>query len=643
MSADDDEDFEEYVPVKRRKADVARHAAAVASRRGATGLAAAAGDLGNRRSRWSAICAGGQTGQADAGTSVGNSGIGTSASGARKTLLEEAAELKSRFEVHEKTDAERVAEEEARLLAEVEKKTALKSVAELASGLVFTEPMKTSWKPPRYLRDAPDEHHAKLREQHHILIEGETVPPCCVSFAEMKLPRPIMRELKRRGIKLPTPIQMQGLPTALAGRDMIGISFTGSGKTVVFTLPMLMLAWDAERRSPFRAGRGPVGIIICPSRELARQTHDISDDFCRAISAHTSRHGSDGPVVLRPLLVIGGTRLDRDALTNGVHTVVATPGRLLDMLRKRQLTLNDCKYVCLDEADRLIDLGFEEDVRAIFDFFTAQRQTLMFSATMPTKIRNFAASALVKPVVVNVGRAGAASLNIKQDIEIVRPEARIVQLLEALQKTEPPVLIFAENKSNVDQIHEYLLTKCVDAVSIHGSKDQEERELSMREFRSGKKHVLVATDVAAKGIDLPGIKHVINFDLPAIEYYTHRIGRTGRGGQQGLATTFVSTTDDPSALADLMQLLVEAKQIVPAALLELVPDETSAVFAGAAAAAAEEVGGVRGCAYCGGLGHRVQACPKLQSEKVRAHAVHNEGGARSMADRGGAGAYGGEI
>jgi ATP-dependent RNA helicase DDX41 len=640
-SDDDNDDYEEYVPAKRRKADAARNAAAVASRRGAVGLAAAA-DAGGRSSRWCVPNRGEaekQRGQASATAAAPTTGT----AGGRKTLLDEAAELKARFEVQEQTDAQRMAEAEAHLLAEVEKKTALKSVAELASGVLYTEPMKSSWRAPRFLLDAPASHHDAVREQHHVLVEGEDVPPCCVSFAEMKLPKPIMRELKRRGIKRPTPIQMQGLPAVLAGRDLIGISFTGSGKTMVFALPMLVVAWEEEKRVPIRGGQGPSGVIICPSRELARQTHEIVVEFCGAIAAHTSAPSRRQPVQLRPLLVIGGTQVDRDALRQGVHTVVATPGRLLDLLRKRQLTFERCKYVCLDEADRLIDLGFEEDVRAIFDFFSAQRQTLMFSATMPTKIRNFASSALVKPVVVNVGRAGAASLNIKQEIEIVRPEARIVQLLQALQKTEPPVLIFAENKSDVDEIHEYLLLKCVDAVSVHGSKDQEERELAMREFRAGKKHVLVATDVAAKGIDLVGIKHVINFDLPeAIEFYTHRIGRTGRGGERGLATTFVSSNDSPSALADLMQLLVEAKQVVPAALLELVPDETSAAFAGAAAAAAEEVGGVRGCAYCGGLGHRVQGCPKLQAEKLKAHAASGGGGARTMADRGGAGAYGGE-
>lgn len=630
-----EESEDEYVPLKRRKAAKGREASAVASRRGATGLATAARLGAVRASRWSVP---------NRSATVDDEGTAAApeqaSPGAPRTLLDEAAELKARFEVQEKSVAQVAAEEEAGLLAEVEKKTALRSVAELASGVVYTQAMPSSWRPPTWLLEAPREHHDVVREKFHILADGEDVPPCCVSFAEMKLPKAVMRELRRRGIKRPTPIQMQGLPTALAGRDMIGISFTGSGKTVVFALPMLMTAWEEEIREPFRPGQGPAGIIIAPSRELARQTHDIVAEFCDSIAESTARHHAE--VRLRPLLTIGGTQVDRNLLRQGVHTVVATPGRLIDMLRKRQLNLDRCKYICLDEADRLIDFGFEEDIRAIFDFFSVQRQTLMFSATMPAKIRSFAASALVLPVVVNVGRAGAASLNIKQEIEIVRPEARIVQLLEALQKTEPPVLIFAENKNDVDEIHEYLLLKCVDAVSVHGSKDQEERELAMREFRNGKKHVLVATDVAAKGIDLVGIKHVINFDMPAIEYYTHRIGRTGRGGQRGLATTFVSSSDDPSVLADLMQLLVEAKQTVPPTLLELVPDESSAAFAAAAATAAEDVGGVRGCAYCGGLGHRVQICPKLQTEKLKAHAAVGGGGARNMADRGGAGAYGGE-
>jgi ATP-dependent RNA helicase DDX41 len=195
----------------------------------------------------------------------------------------------------------------------------------------------------------------------------------------------------------------------------------------------------------------------------------------------------------------------------------------------------------MDEADRMVDVGFEEDMRTVFSYFKAQRQTLLFSATMPQKIQDFARTALVKPIIVNVGRAGAANLDVIQEVEYVKQEAKIVYLLECLQKTAPPVLIFAENKADVDDIHEYLLLKGVEAVSIHGGKSQEERDWAIRMFKDGKKDVMVATDVAGKGMDFADIQHVINFDMPAeIENYVHRIGRTGRSGKTGIATTFIN-------------------------------------------------------------------------------------------------------
>jgi len=215
-------------------------------------------------------------------------------------------------------------------------------------------------------------------------------------------------------------------------------------------------------------------------------------------------------------------------IRSGVHMIIATPGRLLDMLNKKKFTLALCRYLVLDEADRLIDLGFEEDIRNVMDHFTAQRQTLLFSATMPRKIQNFAKSALVCPVEVNVGRAGAANLDVFQEVEYVKEEAKIVYLLECLQKTSPPVLIFCESKADVDDIHEYLLLKGVEAVAIHGSKDQEERDNAISRFKSAKADVLVATDIASKGLDFPDVQHVINYDMPKeIENYVHRIGRTG--------------------------------------------------------------------------------------------------------------------
>ncbi|KAL5471096.1 hypothetical protein EMCRGX_G029172 [Ephydatia muelleri] len=263
---------------------------------------------------------------------------------------------------------------------------------------------------------------------------------------------------------------------------------------------------------------------------------------------------------LRSLLCIGGMAMkdQADRAKRGVHIVVATPGRLMDLLNKNIMNLEVCRYLALDEADRMIDLGFEEDIRTIFSYYKSQRQTLLFSATMPKKIQTFAKSALVKPVTVNVGHAGAASLDVIQEVEYVKQEAKIVYLLECLQKTAPPVLVFSEKKAEVDDIHEYLLLKGVEAVAIHGGKDQEERQWAIREFKEGRKDVLVATDIASKGLDFDNIQHVINYDMPTdIENYVHRIGRTGRCGKTGIATTFINTACDESVLRDLKALLLE--------------------------------------------------------------------------------------
>jgi ATP-dependent RNA helicase DDX41 len=446
----------------------------------------------------------------------------------------------------------------------------------------------------------------QIRHKWHIIVEGDNVPPPIRNFRDMKFPQPILDALASKGITRPTPIQIQGLPVVLSGRDMIGIAFTGSGKTLAFALPMLMVALQEEVRLPLVKDEGPTGLIICPSRELARQTYDVLQEFVDSLAGA-------GLPRLRNLLCIGGIdmREQADALKGGVHLITATPGRLKDMLAKKRLNLDLCKYLCLDEADRMVDLGFEDDIRDIYSYFRGQRQTLLFSATMPLKIRKFAESALVAPVVVNVGRAGAANLDVIQEVEYVKQEAKIVYLLECLQKTSPPVLVFAENKADVDDIHEYLLLKGVEAVAVHGGKDQEERDAAIRAFKTGNKDVLVATDVASKGLDFPDIQHVINFDMPEeIENYVHRIGRTGRCGKTGIATTFINKSQSETVLLDLKHLLREAKQRVPP-VLALLEDPMEA------AEAAQAANGTKGCSYCGGLGHRITECPKLAAYKTQ--------------------------
>ncbi|CAG7903212.1 unnamed protein product [Brassica rapa] len=544
-------------------------------------------------------------------------------SSSKPSLLLQATQLKR--DAPEVTATDQIILQEKEMMDRLSEKKTLMSVRELAKGITYTEPMTTGWEPPSHVRNMSRKQMDSIRKQWHVTVSGEEVPPPIKNFEDMMLERPVLDTLKDKGIVQPTPIQVQCLPVALSGRDMIGIASTGSGKTLVFLLPLIRIALMEEKRRRVGPGEGPIGLIICPSRELARQTYEVVEQFV-------------GPLVeagyppLKSLLCIGGVdmRSQLDVVKRGVHIVVATPGRLKDLFAKKKMNLDACRYLTLDEADRLVDLGFEDDIREVFDHFKSQRQTLLFSATMPAKIQVFARSALVKPVTVKVGRVGAANLDVIQEVEYVKQEAKIVYLLECLQKTTPPVLIFCENKADVDDVHEYLLLKGVEAVAIHGGKDQEDREYAISSFKARGKDVLVATDVASKGLDFSDVQHVINYDMPAeIENYVHRIGRTGRCGKTGIATTFINKNQSDTTLLDLKHLLQEAKQRIPPVLAELNdPMEEAESIANAS--------GVKGCAYCGGLGHRIGVCPKLEQQK--SVVISN-----SRKDYFGSGGYRGEI
>eukprot|EP01043_Picozoa_sp_COSAG02_P033144 COSAG02_NODE_2250_length_9367_cov_14.048009_4_plen_559_part_00 len=393
----------------------------------------------------------------------------------KMSLMDQKVKLLSDPNFRQKSEADIMKEKEAELIAAVSERKPMMAAKELADGQVYTESLKTSWRPPRHIREMSLDEVEDIREKWHILVKGDDIPPPIRTFKDMRFPQAVLDVFTKKKIERPTPIQVQGLPVCLSGRDMIGIAFTGSGKTMVFTLPAVMLALEEEKRMPLADGEGPVGLTICPSRELARQTWDVAEEFVEGLQ-------QGGYPRLRTMLCIGGIpiRDQMDSIRGGVHLIVATPGRLMDLLEKRKINLDLCKFLCLDEADRMVDLGFEEDMRKIVSFFKGQRQTLLFSATMPKKIQKFATSMLVRPVIVNVGRAGAANLDVIQEVEYVKQEAKIVYLLECLQKTPPPVLIFCENKSDVDDIHEYLLIKGIDAVSTHGGKDQVRRKTNLR-------------------------------------------------------------------------------------------------------------------------------------------------------------------
>ncbi|KAL9180861.1 hypothetical protein ACHAXT_011314 [Thalassiosira profunda] len=550
------------------------------------------------------------------------------AAAAGASLLEQAALLKRQHDALTSTEqaALQRRQDEDRILKEAShvQTNALQAASELAEGTKYRTSLPTGWRCPSKILKEGEEEWEKVRTKWHILVEGEDCPPPIRSFGDMAFPQPVLGVLKAKNVKRPTPIQMQGLTVALSGRDMVGIAFTGSGKTLSFSLPLVMAALEEEARMPLVPGEGPVGIVLAPSRELARQTYEVVTEFCTALHDHPKYPG------IRAQLLIGGESA-RDQLQpfreRGVHCVVATPGRLRDFLKKRSITLDICRYICLDEADRMLDLGFDEEVGEIMNHFHHQRQTLLYSATFPKKFQDFAKQTLVRPIVVNVGRAGAANLDVIQEVEYVKQEAKIVYLLECLQKTAPPVVIFCEKKGDVDDIHEYLLLKGVEAVSIHGGKDQEERNEAIALYKQGKKDVLVATDIAAKGLDFADIQHVINFDMPPeIENYVHRIGRTGRCGKTGVATTFINKSCEETTLLDLKHLLKEAHQRIPPVLM-IMDDPLENVGA---------EGGPKGCSFCGGLGHTIVDCPKIDKDARRV-----AGGRRDALATGDG--YGGEI
>ena len=498
-------------------------------------------------------------------------------------------------------------EEEARVLesAIAASTQALVSAKEKANDVRFRERIVRKW--PGGVPEAP-EVLKSIQDSRLILVDGQNVPPPISKFENMNLPPGIVRYLVDvKNIYSPTPIQMQGMPVALSGRDMIGVASTGSGKTLSFLIPAVVVSLEAEdslSSKRLRPGEGPFVLILGPSRELQRQTYQIAQEMCdfalgKGRMSFTLAIGGENKIVQLA-----------DHKSRGTHILIGTPGRVQDFLNSRQMSLSRCTMIVLDEGDRMMDEGFDDEVKKIIGYFEQRpRQTVLFSATMPRRVVDFAREALVDAVVVNVGRAGAASANITQYAQAVKRDERFVTLLEALERTTPPVLIFCTKNSDVDDVHEYLLLKGVEARGIHAGKSQQDRNQAVDEFKAKRAEVLVASDVAAKGLDFPQIEHVINFDMPAdIETYVHRIGRTGRGGKKGVATTFVDMSGSPNftLLGDLAGILREAKQRVPLFLTGGPEGEYEEPVA-------EEESSSVTCSVCGGFGHRIINCPKLAS------------------------------
>ncbi|ESO98794.1 hypothetical protein LOTGIDRAFT_213568 [Lottia gigantea] len=410
---------------------------------------------------------------------------------------------------------------------------------------------------------------------------GENPPTNIENFEDASLGEIIRNNIVLSKYPKPTPVQKYAIPIVLNKRDLMACAQTGSGKTAAFLVPILNLLYETgpgeAHEAEQRQGQGrtyvrrkqyPSALVLAPTRELASQIYDEARKF-----AYRSR--------VRPCVVYGGADIGaqmRD-LDRGCHLLVATPGRLVDLMERGKVELQHCRYLMLDEADRMLDMGFEPQIRRIVEKDSmppsGKRQTLMFSATFPKEIQILARDFLDNYIFLAVGRVGSTSENITQKVVWVEESEKRSFLLDLINAAGPEslTLVFVETKKGADALEVFLTREGFPATSIHGDRSQREREDALRLFRSGDRPILVATAVAARGLDISNVRHVINFDLPSdIEEYVHRIGRTGRVGNLGLATSFINEKNK-NIVRDLLDLLMEANQEVPS-WLEAVATES---------------------------------------------------------------------
>ncbi|XP_007244290.2 DEAD-box helicase 3 X-linked b isoform X5 [Astyanax mexicanus] len=407
---------------------------------------------------------------------------------------------------------------------------------------------------------------------------GHNSPPHIDSFHDVEMGEIIMGNIALSRYTRPTPVQKHAIPIIKTKRDLMACAQTGSGKTAAFLLPVLSQiytdgpgeALQAAKNNGQENGRYgrrkqyPLSLVLAPTRELALQIYDEARKF-----AYRSR--------VRPCVVYGGADIGQQIrdLERGCHLLVATPGRLVDMMERGKIGLDYCNYLVLDEADRMLDMGFEPQIRRIVEQDTMPpkglRQTMMFSATFPKEIQILARDFLEDYIFLAVGRVGSTSENITQKVVWVEESDKRSFLLDLLNATgkDSLTLVFVETKKGADALEDFLYREGYACTSIHGDRSQRDREEALNQFRSGRCPILVATAVAARGLDISNVKHVINFDLPSdIEEYVHRIGRTGRVGNLGLATSFFNDKNS-NITKDLLDILVEAKQEVPSWLESL--------------------------------------------------------------------------
>jgi len=412
-----------------------------------------------------------------------------------------------------------------------------------------------------------------FKEDFNISTKGGSIPNPMRSWTESNLPPQLLKIVDSVGYTEPSAVQRAAIPIALQSRDLIGVAVTGSGKTAAFLLPLLVYISDLPGLNDFTKNDGPYAIILAPTRELAQQIELEAKKFAT-------------PFGFKCVSIVGGHSIEEQAynLRDGAEIIIATPGRLVDCIERRVLVLSQCCYIIMDEADRMIDLGFEEPVNKILDALPVgnekpdnedaedaaamskilgggkekYRQTMMYTATMPSAVERIARKYLRRPAIVTIGNVGEAVETVEQRVEFVSGEDRKKKRLqENLQSGEaqPPTIEIVNIKRNCDAVSRDIKHMGFSSVTLHGSKTQDQREAALASLRNGSTEVLVATDLAGRGIDVPDVSLVVNFNMATnIESYTHRVGRTGRAGKSGVAITFLGN-EDVDVMYDLKQML----------------------------------------------------------------------------------------
>ncbi len=362
-----------------------------------------------------------------------------------------------------------------------------------------------------------------------------------MTFKELNISEPILKALINKKYESPTPIQEQAIPVALSGRDLLGIAQTGTGKTAAFAIPIIQ---KLNQPQPKGQRREIKALILTPTRELAIQIDECFRDYAKYTD-------------IRHTVIFGGVgqKPQVDELKRGIDILIATPGRLLDLIAQKYISLSHINHFILDEADRMLDMGFIHDIKRLLPMLPKRKQTLFFSATMPPAIANLSKSILHNPVKVEVAPVASVVDTIEQQLYFVEKPQKSELLINVLEKEQDKsVLVFSRTKHGADRIAKVLNKKGIGCEAIHGNKTQGARQRALTNFKSGKTRVIIATDIAARGIDIANLEMVINYDLPDVaETYVHRIGRTGRAGNCGTALTFCSQ-DERTMVKDIQKL-----------------------------------------------------------------------------------------